>query len=234
MEAPAPADRGNHTRVIIACSGEGARWADYLGAPKHLAVAANGEVLLERTVGQALALTDDVHVTTPDDDRYLAHLGDRVTRHVPAPDDGGGEYSSTRPFWSEHGRTILLLGDVYFTDEAIRAIAAGSPTAYRVFGRYRASKVTGTPYGEIFAASWGPARLEAMDVHLAEVERLRRAGESRRPPGWLLLRLWQGTPVQRHVVKPPIWVEIDDWTDDLDTPADYDRHPAFGGARARG
>lgn len=215
-------------RVIIACAGEGRRWAEHLGVPKHLAPMADGEVLLHRTVEQALSLTSDVHVITPDDSRY--EFPETVQRHALPPFHN--EYLHTRHLWSQTERTVLMLGDVYFTDRAISAIAAGSVTAYRVFGRYRASKLTGTPYGEIFAASWGPDRIPQMDAHLAAVERMRESGECTRPPGWVLLRLWQGTPVRQHVVRPPIWVEIDDWTDDLDTPADYDRHPAFGGAGA--
>ena len=234
MDSSATDDRGgDRLRVIIACAGEAKRWAEHLGVPKHLAATADGEVLLERTISQALALSSDVHVTTPDDDRYADHIDPRATRHVCEPAAAGGEYSSTRHLWSDTGRTVLLLGDVYFTDRCIATIGAGSPTAYRVFGRYRASKLTGTPYGEIFAASWGAERLPVMDLHLTAVEQLRRTGVSNRPPGWLLLRLWQGTPVGKHVVQRPIWVEVDDWTDDLDVPADYQRHPAFGGSRAR-
>jgi len=215
-------------RVIIAAAGEATRWGEYLGLPKHLAPTAAGEVLLSRTVAQARQISEDVHILTPADQRYELppRRSRKVTWHeVPTHRN---EYEHTRDLWSDADRTVLLLGDVYFTDEAMARIAAGSPSAYRVFGRYRASKVTGTPYGEIFAASWGPARHAQMDVHLAEVERLRAAGVCTRPPGWVLLRLWQGTPVRKHIVRPPIWVEIDDWTDDLDTPADYNRHPAFG------
>lgn len=217
-------------RVIIAAAGEGRRWADYLGVPKHIVRTAAGETLLVRTLAQAKRISDDVHVVVPDDPRYMIapRRSRKVTWHeVPRHHN---EYEHTRALWSQTGRTVLLLGDVYFTDAAVDTIAAGSPSAYRVFGRYRASRVTGTPYGEIFAASWGPARHAQMDAHLAEVARLRESGECTRPPGWVLLRLWQRTPVRRHVVKPPIWAEIDDWTDDLDTPADYHRHPAFGAA----
>lgn len=218
-------------RVIIAAAGEGTRWAEYLGVPKHLVPTAAGEILLARTVAQARQISDDVHVLTPTDERYQLppRRSRKVTWHeAPAHHN---EYEHTRHLWSETGRTVLLLGDVYFTDEAMVTIAAGSPTAYRVFGRHRASKVTGTPYGEIFAASWGPTRHEQMDAHLVKVAQLRESRECTRPPGWVLLRLWQGTPVRQHVVRRPIWVEIDDWTDDLDTPADYHRHPAFGAGR---
>lgn len=219
-------------RVIIAAAGEATRWGGYLGVPKHLAPTADGEVLLARTVAQARQISNDVHVLTPADPQYELppRRSRKVTWHEVPPHRN--EYEHTRHLWSDTDRTVLILGDVYFTDQAIATIAAGSPSAYRVFGRFGPSKITKTPYGEIFAASWGSARHEQMDAHLVEVERLRVTGECTRPPGWVLLRLWQGTPVRRHVVRRPIWAEIDDWTDDLDTPADYDRHPAFGGARA--
>ena len=53
-----------------------------------------------------------------------------------------------------------------------------------------------------------------------------------RPPGWMLLRAWQGTPLGRHIVKRGrYFVTIDDLTDDIDKAEDYARHPAMGGAR---
>ena len=213
-------------RVIIAAAGQRPKWGGYLGVPPHL-VQVDGWPLLSRTIGQARKLTTDVHVTCPDDDRYRMAAGEGAVCHVRG--DEGNEYTSTRDLWLTSGRTVLLLGDVFFSDEAIATIGGGSPTAYRCFGRAGASKHTGTPYGEIFAASWGPQRHDRMDAYLAEVARLRETGACIRPPGWVLLRLWQGTPVRRHQVQAPFFTEIDDLTDDLDKPADYDRHPRFGG-----
>jgi hypothetical protein len=66
--------------VIIACAGEGKRWGEYLRVPKHLAQTADGEVLLHRTIEQALGMTGDVHVITPDDDRY--DLPDKVPQQI--------------------------------------------------------------------------------------------------------------------------------------------------------
>src|SRR5690606_21930618 len=119
-------------------------------------------------IRQAHRITEDVHITTPDDDRYDLP---GATRHIRSPE--GNEYTSTRALWSTNSRTILLLGDVYFTDRAIDVIRYGSPSSYQVYGRYRGSKVTGCPWGEIFAVSWGPAQHATMDSHLAEVDRLR-------------------------------------------------------------
>ena len=218
-------------RVIIAAAGPQSKWNNHLGVPSHL-VQVDGEPLLVRTIRQARTITDDVHLTCPDDPRYDLGVQRHIRRRIGVEQPDSNEYASTRDLWID-GRTILLLGDVYFTDAAIRTIADASPTAYRCFGRYRPSRRTGTPYGEIFAASWGAQRHALMDTHLAEVARLRESGECRRPAGWVLLRLWQGTPVTRHLVKSPPFVEIDDLTDYIDYPSDYDRHPAFGGQRAR-
>jgi hypothetical protein len=215
-------------RVLIAAAGSQHKWGGHLGVPSHLVPDATGEPLLARTIRQARALTDDVHLVCPDDSRYDLP---GVVRHVAGPD--GNEYTASRPWWSADGRTVLLLGDVWFTDAAMATIGRGSPTAYRAFGRFAASRHTGTPYGEIFAISWGAQRHTRMDTHLAEVARLRAAGLCMRPPGWVLLRLWQGTPVGRHLVRAPYFVTVDDLTDDIDYPADYDRHPAFGGGCAR-
>jgi hypothetical protein len=200
--------------MIIACAGPQDKWGNHLGVPSHL-VHVNGEPLLHRTVRQALSLTRDVHVTVPDDDRYTV-LG--VPRHVRRT-DLPNEYVSTRSLWSETGRTVLLLGDVYFTAAALRTVVSRTERAYRVFGRRGASQCTGTPYGEIFAASWWPEHHEMLDRHLAAIGGANKAG-------WRLLRAVQGTPTDRHITRRPWFVRIDDLTDDIDFPADYDRHPA--------
>ncbi len=99
---------------------------------------------------------------------------------------------------------------------------------YRVFGRFGPSRITGTPYGEIFAASFWPAQHEALDRHLDIVHRTRAAGTVTRPPGWMLLRSWQGTPLGKHRVRKPWFVELPaDETDDLDRDDDLRRHPVF-------
>lgn len=212
-------------RVIIACAGSQAKWGNHLGVPSHLVplTAHHGVPLLYRTVGQARELCDDVHLTVPAGDTRYRLPG--VTVHE---QDGTApsEYAATRDLWSTTGRTLLLLGDVYFTDAALARITGYGGHRYRCFGRYTASKTTGTPYGEIFAASWWPEQHTRMDKLLAHVHAVRATGAVTRPPGWMLLRAWQGTPLSKHRVDPRWFGEINDLTDDFDTPADYERHPA--------
>jgi len=215
------------TRFVIACNGDATRWANHLGVPKHLAPA-GGEPLLYRTVRQALVHGDEVHVMAPAGDGRYDVPGAIV--HTPGPTKS--EYASTRPWWSTQGRTVLLLGDVYFTDAAMATIGTQAGRRYWCFGRHGKSHHTGKPYGEIFAVSWWPGQIDIIDQHLAHCQGLLDSGQSNRPIGWLLLRSIQHTPLTKHIVSRPWFVEIDDLTDDLDHPADYDRHPSLGGDRA--
>lgn len=206
-------------RVIIACAGGQGKWGNHLGVPSHL-VPVHGQPLLHRTVGQALALTGDVHVTAPDDDRYQvpgATLHVRTTQHP-------SEYQSTRDLWSDDGRTVLLYGDTYFTDRAIGKIAGYAEHRFRAFARAGRSKVTGCRWGEFFAASWWPEHHRMLDDHLAVAMRARQAGNNR-PVCWVLLRSIQGSDLGKHWCDPGWFTSIDDETEDFDTPLDYHRHP---------
>lgn len=215
-------------RVIIAAAGPQHKWQNYKGVPSHLAPV-DGEPLLARTLRQALTISDDVHYTYPGDDRYLSAMavlvpGQGATaypRDVSLP----SEYRATRDLWNPDGRTILLLGDTYFTDEAIELIAGFSERKYQGFGRRSASKITGCKYGELYAASWWPEQHEGMDEHLDNIEEIRASGRITRPTGWMLLRAWQGTDLARHTCLPEWMTVINDLTEDWDFPADYDNHP---------
>ncbi|GAB7049694.1 hypothetical protein [Catenuloplanes indicus] len=214
-------------RVIIAASdGDDPKWANHLGVPKQLAPL-DGAPLLAHTIGQARSISDDVHVTLPDDPRYdvLSALPG-ITRHVRAG-DYPSEYASTRDLWATDDRTVLLLGDVYFSAEAIRTIAGAGEHGIRIFGREGASAYTGSDWGAVFATSFWPEHHAELDRHLTEVHYEHSVGHCLRPPGWMLLCAVQGTPWEVHTVQAPWFVEIDDLTDCIDRAVDYARHPVF-------
>ena len=221
-------------RVIIAAAGPQNKWNGYLGVPSHL-VPVDGEPLLTRTVRQAIEIADEdeVFVTyPPGDDRYLnaIMLADPglVRVNVEEREESyPSEYDATRDLWSETGRTILLLGDVYFTNSAIDTIARFKTPKYQGFGRRGKSRITGCRYGELFAASWTPADHAKQDEYLTTIRELRASGRITRPTGWMLLRAWQGTDLGRHQCLPAWMTTIDDETEDWDFPADYHRHPAI-------
>lgn len=209
-------------RVIIACADriDDPKWNNYLGVPKHLAPV-DGEPLLHRTVQQVHHRIDehfdDIVVTTSDGDlRYEVDAAyvETVT--------GTNEYSSTRPLWSKVDRTILLLGDVYFTDKALDTIFRQRQLFPLWFGRYRGSRITASRWGEIFACSWPFTSNGLMIQHLARVD---DHPEITRPPGWKLYRSVCGLPMNKHQLNGH-WIEINDETDDFDVPDNYRKHPA--------
>lgn len=217
-------------RVIVACAGSQKKWGNYLGVPSHFAPVRTGrheqnrrEPLLLRTLHQLQKYATDVHLTAPPDDERYQLPG--VTVHTV---DGESEFHSTRHLWAEDDRTVLLLGDVYFSDLGIRRIMNFPYREYRAFGRPGASRVTGTPYGEIFANSWWPEQHADIDSHLKRVEVGRQQGILR-PHGWMLLRSFEGVKLNRHIVDRKFFEVIDDWTDDIDFPEDFERHPATKG-----
>lgn len=211
-------------KVIIAASGGQTKWNGHLGVPSHFAPLTRhgGKPLILRTIERVLRYTNDVHITTPADARYADLPGNK---HI-VFGDRPSEYAACRDLWDEEGRTVLLLGDVFFSDLAMERILRYNKRQYMVFGRFGPSTITGTPYGEIFAASWWPEQHEEMDAKLNLVHRTRAAGTITRPPGWMLLRSWQGTPLNKHRVDAKYFMEINDETDDIDFPVDYERHPA--------
>lgn len=211
-------------RVIIAASGSQKKWGGHLGVPSHFAPLTRHEdrPLIERTIEQLSRYGHELHITVPPDARYGALQGQKHIREW----SYFSEYAASRDLWDPVGRTVLLLGDVYFSDQAIERIMLFAKRQYMVFGRFGPSKITGTPYGEIFAASWWGEHHEQMDKYLANVHKLRARGTMTRPPGWMLLRSWQGTPLNKHKVLPSHFIEVNDETDDIDFPDDYNRHPA--------
>lgn len=217
------------TRVIIACAGPQVKWNNHLGVPSHFAPvrvregSEDREPLLHRTLRQVARYTEDVCLTCPAGDGRYCLGGVKTYQGI-----GKSEFDSTRKLWNTEGRTVLLLGDVYFSDLALRKIIGYPHGQYMSFGRPAASNVTHTPYGELFAHSWWPEQHAEIDGHLEHVEQARAQGITR-PHGWMLLRSFMGVPLNRHVVSPRYFTQISDWTDDIDFPEDFERHPATKG-----
>lgn len=223
-------------RVVVAAAGSQAKWGGHLGVRSHFAPVRarlggeEREPLLARTLRQLSATGADVWVTAPAEDPgpYRAVAGGCGVRVLVA--EGRNEFVASRPAWAESGRTVLLLGDVWFTDEALATILDCPDTDVRFFGREHASHLTGSRWGEIFATSWDAGQAAGLAAMVEAVGREQDAGRADRAAGWALLRMVQGTPLQTHLVHAPWWVRIDDATDDIDFPEDFERHPATRGA----
>jgi hypothetical protein len=208
-------------RVIILAGGSGLRWGNYRGVPKHL-VEIEGEVLLERTVKQFLKHTSDVWVVGPDN-RYKF---DGANLYTPEIDDSPKEMSkfiSSHDLWldKKDSKNILVFGDVYFTDEAVKTIVSDKGE-WNFFVRRKGSIITGKPHKEIFAISFNNSTSVIFSHKIfmlyVKTPTISTAG------GWHLFReLTIGNPFSRNeMFKNGGFVEINDWTEDFDYPKDLE------------
>jgi hypothetical protein len=207
-------------RVLIPVAGQGERWDRHGGIRKQEAVVA-GERILDRLVRQVKPYADSVVVVGP-----IRARG--ATNRVPQLDPARGDIDkvcSSRHLWSNTGRTLVLFGDVVLTEAAAERIATDDhTTGWRVYGRHGASAFTRKRYGELFALSIAPDAHGELDELLADVA-------SRPHPNrlWHLYRLGVGLPYAEAVAPTRNFVAIEDESDDVDTPDEWEAIRALFG-----
>ena len=103
------------TKVLVIAAGEGTRWNNYRGVPKHKFPV--GEPLIERTV--RLFKGCDITIVGRDES-YAVEGAELVIPEMVGLHDVNKQCLLTEPMWNKEGKTIILLGDVYFTEEAGR------------------------------------------------------------------------------------------------------------------
>jgi len=203
------------TRAILCCAGGGERWRNYLGVPKHLIVI-DGTRLIDRSVRQLRARGVTDVVITAFDPRYEV-VGARRCEPVASILPGTGMGFSSG-FWSERGRTVVLLGDVFFSEAAMDAVLGAPDDEIIWLGRKRANRVKA--YGEMFGVAIPRERQALLREAAAKVVELRRQGMIGRMMGWELYAVVNG--LDPTVVSPgPNWMDVEDETDDFDFPGDY-------------
>lgn len=211
------------TRVIILAGGDNTRWGNFRGVPKHL-IPFDGVPLLHRTARQFKAAGADVVILGPKthDPRYEVH--GCVT--VASPRQPGlyevGMYLDARPWWLTTDRTILAYGDTYYTDDAVATIMGFTPREWHLFARFGPSQVTGKWWGEAWAHQFYP------DSHIEEITLIHhvvRLADQKLIPRALIYEMYQTrqgglfpwSETQRDL---GAYTEINDFTEDLDTPDD--------------
>lgn len=203
------------TRVLIAAAGDGSRWRNHRGTSKHLAVV-DSDVLLHRTCRQFLRYTSDVTVVG-------AHSGYAVpdtALFVPPPSDASwldlGKFLSSRHLWATAERTVLVFGDVYFTDDAVDKIMA-STQDWMFFLRPGPSSLM-QARREVFGLAFDPSAHELLDQRLGTLLKHRVAPSQ---GGW---RLYADMvrPSYGDIFRNDRHVVIDDLTTDLDYPKDIE------------
>lgn len=221
-------------RAIIIAAGEGTRWNNHLGVAKHF-IEIDGEPIIHRTVRLLREHdVDDVWVVA-NDDRYLIDGSQRFAptlRQECHENCGADKFLSSKDLWLDDGRTIVLYGDVYFTDKAMRTICTYAHRDWLLFARPYGSEVTGCPWGECFAQSFFEDHIPEHLRTLALAVDLHHDKRIRHPSGWQHYRAMTGLPVEYW--DRPFYgdrlVPINDFTEDFDSKEDYETFMRHWGA----
>jgi hypothetical protein len=197
-------------KVLIVAAGEGVRWENYRNVPKHL-VEVEGEVLLHRTYAQFKRYTDNIVIVSTDP-RYA--IGQTYAPLVGEFLDFGKIYSSY-PIWDEE-RTIIVFGDVYFTDQAVKTIMSNEDD-FKFFLRKDKSSYTGKKHKEIFALAFNGGMNQRIK---SAIETLIDRGQGGAGAWRLYLHLHGLDNAKSGFYNTDGYVHIDDWTEDFDYPDD--------------
>lgn len=204
--------------ALICAAGSQARWAGAGGQGFKQHVVIGGETLIGRTYRLACERCYEVTTIVRDPDRWT---GINAQSSVREPWMGEmGKLLDGRAYWPENGEVLLLMGDVFYTQETLDLIVDHEPDQPTVYGR-----VLDDRRYEIFAMRFAVPR------DAAEIERVARecADHGMNDRGGLF-RWWYrrttgdtsysgkkaaplATPANGFVSIP------DDATDDFDEPA---------------
>lgn len=225
-------------RIMITCAGSQKKWNGHLGVPSHLVRDRNGETILGRIVRQVQERgyeMNQILVFHPEIQGYYTPGTVSVLTPVGRYET---EFHTTQDWWlrGDEDRNVMLLGDTWFTEEAMDQILGHEGDGIRFFGREDRSRITGSPYGELFGYSWNGMNNGTLERAMEKLHDMKKQGKVWRFCGWEVLYQLQGQTVKKdrhfeHRVSPWIFTEINDETDDVDFPIDYVRHPMFGGKR---
>ena len=203
------------TRVLILAAGDATRWQNHRGTPKHRLIIED-EVLIERTAKQFLKYTNDVVTVV----QKNAHQVEGCSMYVPGQSRNlkdMAKFMSSQTIWSDD-RTVLVFGDVYFTDEAVETIMSDTQQ-WRFYLRKEASEITGKPWREIFGLSFDASFNKDINTAILRVVSRNTAFSS---GGWHLLMELLRTEDRDKLFTTDDHINIDDWTEDFDFPKDLD------------
>lgn len=215
-------------RILILAAGEATRWGDHLGLPKHL-VPLRGEPILHRSVRliRKLRPDADIRIVVRDlaDPRYHVPGALVEQAHLREQNGDADKFLSSMHLWHPEDRTVLLYGDCYLTTPSMERIVSGRghEDGWHVVARFGASTWTGTEWGENFAHVIDPVAQARYRDCLFELAARRRREDIWRAGGWEQYALMARGDLTEPGRNIGFATHVDDWSDDFDYPADYDR-----------
>lgn len=211
------------TRAIIICAGEVTRWNKYLGVDKHF-IEIDDEQILKRTV-RLLKKNGikDIYIVSKEDKRYAIKGTKQFVPKLNEYNGGVDKFLNSQELWLQKGRTIVLYGDVYFSEYAMETIVNHNHVDWQLFGRAFGSRITGCKWGECFAQSFYGPHIKQHREMLETAVKLWHREKIRNPSGWQHYRFMIGLPPEKvdTIMVGDRFVNIDDETEDFDTKEDY-------------
>lgn len=188
--------------------GKGSRWgSEDVPAEYKQLILVNEEVLIKRTIRQLIerGLSDITVIANGD---FAEHTsGILRSLHEPTGSINQGLLALYKD-WEQDGYTLFILGDVIFSEEAMNIIKDNRED-FRLFARPWRNAVTGKEAREIFA-------VKIYRTQLARFQRLLQTLVNEDAP-----KLWNMYDKVKYMSPFPVEF-IDDWTDDIDSPQEYD------------
>jgi MobA-like NTP transferase domain len=200
--------------VFIMCAGDGTRWGNHLGVSKH-DVVFGGTSLLLRTIVQLNQRDIEPTVIVARDAEVP--MGVKVTR-IESTTCLVDSISQTEDSW--RSVNVFLLGDVFYSEAAIdRILACQGPLAF--FARPWSNLLVRCGHGEVFAFVFRASCASFVRRTITRVFECVAHGH----PGnlWNLHHALIGVEVGRRVYCRRLVEVVDDYTNDIDTPVDYQR-----------
>lgn len=211
-------------RVLIPCGGEGKRWGNHGGTPKHL-VPIDGRPLLEHLLERVHQACPAAVVQVIARD-FLAYKRPGALVSWPNHDRlecGVDKIMCSRPYWADGARTWIVWGDLWLTEEAAATMFADGQTGLVWYGRCGASSHTGKRWGELWGLSFDTADQALLEATCRRAAEVFRAGGVDQARARTVFQLLEGQDVTRWAQPAPSLVEIDDLTEDFDSPEDLRR-----------
>jgi len=224
----------NKRYIILAGSRDfDSRWNNYLGVSKHM-IPIKGEPLIHRTQRMLVEKGETDIIVTCNKDNFnkynLPEIRVEESKNNLTSNYPDYEFFTTEGLLNNDGITVLMWGDVYFSDKFIDHIVSNKSSDWHLYARRRNSDITGSIYGEDFAWYFNNDHIpQIFKTSETMIPLLKQMENDQQLYPWtmkestkMLYRIMSGLDFDDpHKTDKNHWIEWDDETDDFDYPEDW-------------